>query len=65
MSFRVQLDTYSGPLDLLLYLVRRDEVDVRDIPIARSVSRLGNAPQGPFDYLAHVVTANAGIGIAF
>src|SRR5207302_205047 len=24
-----------GPLDLLLYLVKRDEVDVRDIPIAR------------------------------
>jgi segregation and condensation protein A len=35
MSFRVQLDTYSGPLDLLLYLVRREEVDIRDIPIAR------------------------------
>ncbi len=26
---------FTGPLDLLLYLIRRDEVDVQDIPIAR------------------------------
>lgn len=32
--YRVQLDVYNGPLDLLLYLIRRDEVDVYDIPIA-------------------------------
>ena len=35
MRFRVQLDTFAGPLDLLLYLVRRHELDVLDIPIAR------------------------------
>ncbi len=34
-EYRVQLDLYSGPLELLLYLIRRDEVDVRNIPIAR------------------------------
>jgi len=34
-EYKVQLDTYSGPLDLLLYLIRRDEIDVADIPIAR------------------------------
>ncbi len=34
MSFRIQLDIYSGPLDLLLYLVRKQEVDVSDIPVA-------------------------------
>jgi segregation and condensation protein A len=34
-DYRVQLDVYNGPLDLLLYLVRRDEVDIYDIPIAR------------------------------
>jgi segregation and condensation protein A len=31
----VQLDVYSGPLELLLYLIRRDEVDIKNIPIAR------------------------------
>lgn len=34
MRFRVQLPEYAGPLDLLLYLVRRSELDVLDIPIA-------------------------------
>ncbi|MBX3433119.1 MAG: segregation/condensation protein A [Pirellulales bacterium] len=34
MRFRVQLDAYAGPLDLLLYLVRRNELDVLDVPIA-------------------------------
>ncbi|GMU20496.1 MAG: hypothetical protein AMXMBFR13_05930 [Phycisphaerae bacterium] len=34
-EYKVQLDGYSGPLDLLLYLIRRDEVDVYDIPISR------------------------------
>ncbi len=35
MQFRVQLDTFSGPLDLLLYLVRKHEVDIANIPVAR------------------------------
>lgn len=34
-DYKVQLDSYSGPLDLLLYLIRRDEIDVYDIPISR------------------------------
>ncbi len=34
-EYRVNLDIFAGPLDLLLYLVRKDEVDIYDIPIAR------------------------------
>ena len=34
-QFRVSIDTFDGPLDLLLYLVRRAEVDIYDIPIAQ------------------------------
>lgn len=33
-DYRVNLDIFSGPLDLLLYLVRKEEVDIYDIPIA-------------------------------
>lgn len=33
--YRVELDLFSGPLDLLLYLVRRSEVDILDLPMAR------------------------------
>lgn len=34
-DFRIELDVYNGPLDLLLYLIKRDELDIYDIPIAR------------------------------
>jgi segregation and condensation protein A len=34
-DYKVQLDVYQGPLDLLLYLIKREEVDIHDIPIAR------------------------------
>lgn len=34
-EYRVQLDVFSGPLDLLLYLIRRDELDIQDISISR------------------------------
>lgn len=34
-SFVVELSTFSGPLDLLLSLIREEQVDIYDIPIAR------------------------------
>jgi segregation and condensation protein A len=34
MDYQVDLETFRGPLDLLLYLVKRNEVDIVDIPIA-------------------------------
>ena len=35
MAYRVQLENFEGPLDLLLYFIRRDELDIYDIPIAQ------------------------------
>jgi segregation and condensation protein A len=35
MDYRFELENFRGPLDLLLYLVKRNELDVRDIPVAR------------------------------
>jgi len=34
-GYRVNLDIFAGPLDLLLYLVRKEELDIYDIPIAK------------------------------
>ena len=34
-DYRVSLENFGGPLDLLLHLVRKEEVDIHDIPIAR------------------------------
>ncbi len=35
MRYRVKLDIFEGPFDLLLFLIRKNEVDIYDIPIAR------------------------------
>ena len=42
--YRVQLDAYAGPLDLLLHLVKQHEIDLHDIPIAKLTTQ----------YLAHL-----------
>lgn len=33
--YRVELQNFEGPLDLLLFFIKRDEIDIKDIPIAR------------------------------
>jgi segregation and condensation protein A len=32
-DYKVELEVFEGPLDLLLYLIKKDEVDIYDIPI--------------------------------
>ena len=39
IAYRVELDLFSGPLDLLLYLVRRNELDVRHLLVSRVVEQ--------------------------
>ena len=34
MQFKVQLDAFHGPLDLLLYLVRKEELEIAELPLA-------------------------------
>jgi segregation and condensation protein A len=55
-GFVVELEQFSGPLDLLLHLIREDEVDITDLPIAKiadqflsAISDLGLNPAA--DYL--------------
>ncbi len=33
-EYTIRLDSFQGPLDLLLYLIKKAEVDITDIPIA-------------------------------
>lgn len=33
--YKVKLQTFEGPLDLLLFFIKRDELDIYDIPISR------------------------------
>jgi len=34
MSYKVKLNIFEGPLDLLLFLIKRDKIDIYDIPIS-------------------------------
>ena len=34
MPYRVQLQNFEGPLDLLLFLIKKNEVEIYDIPVA-------------------------------
>ena len=35
MTYKVKLDIFEGPLDLLLYIIKKNELDIFDIPIAK------------------------------
>lgn len=35
MSYKIKLELFEGPLDLLLYLVKKDHLNIYDIPIAQ------------------------------
>jgi len=34
MAYEIKLDIFEGPLDLLLYLIKKNEIDIYNIPIA-------------------------------
>ncbi len=38
-EYRVDVEVFEGPLDLLLYLIRRDEIEICDIEITRITSQ--------------------------
>ncbi len=33
--FTIKLENFEGPLDLLLYFIKRDKIDIYDIPISK------------------------------
>lgn len=37
--FRAELEVFSGPLDLLLHLIKQEEVDIFEVPVARITDR--------------------------
>jgi segregation and condensation protein A len=35
MPYKIKLDSFEGPLDLLLFLIKKNEIDIYDIPISK------------------------------
>jgi len=42
MTYKVQIEAFNGPMDLLLYLIRQNEVDIYDIPISTIASQFAS-----------------------
>src|SRR2546430_1917309 len=38
-DYRVKLEVFEGPLDLLLYLIRKEEVDIYEVDLVRLASQ--------------------------
>jgi len=36
--YKIKLPVFEGPFDLLLYLIKKNEIDIYDIPIAETLS---------------------------
>ncbi len=63
--YRIRLQQFEGPLDLLLFFIRRDELDIYDIPIAdiadefldnvRLLKEVDLDTSGDFIYMAAVL----------
>ena len=50
MSIEIKLEAFEGPLDLLLHLITRDEIDISDIPIVSITTQYMEAIQN-LDFL--------------
>jgi segregation and condensation protein A len=60
-EYRVRLEAFEGPLDLLLFLIRKNEVDVHDIPIAAITDQyLGMIAELRTQHAAHLDIDAAG-----
>ena len=64
--FNVKLDHFEGPLDLLLYFIKRDKIDIYDIPISKitkeyvntinHAKKLNISVAGEFIFMASLLT---------
>ncbi len=57
-TYRVKLSDFEGPLDLLLFFIKRDELDIYDIPIAKITKEF-------LEYLQYLTELNLDIAGEF
>tara|TARA_B100000315_G_scaffold257791_1_gene307806 strand:- start:11595 stop:12314 length:720 start_codon:yes stop_codon:yes gene_type:complete len=58
LNYQVRIEKFQGPLDLLLYFIRKNELDIMDIPIA-------NITKEYLDYLKAIQTLNISVAGEF
>jgi len=57
-TYRIELDTFQGPLDLLLHLIKKNEVDIYDIPVSEIARQY-------MEYLEMIRTLNLDVASEF
>lgn len=55
MEYEVKIDEFEGPLDLLLHLIKEDNIDIYDISIERITKQY-------LDYINHMESLNINVG---
>ena len=58
MSYKVNIDNFEGPLDLLLFFIQRDKFDIYDIPISKITNDF-------LEYISYLNKMNIDIGADF
>ncbi|MGB0522760.1 MAG: segregation and condensation protein A [Flammeovirgaceae bacterium] len=58
MSFEVKIPLFEGPFDLLLFFIKRDELDIHDIPISKITNDF-------LDYIHHLERMNMDVASEF
>src|SRR3990172_5120082 len=58
MAYKIKLEIFEGPLELLLHLIKKNEVDIYDIPIAKITEQY-------LEYLEMMKTLNLDIAGEF
>ena len=58
MSFEVKIPLFEGPFDLLLFFIKRDELDIHDIPISSITNDF-------LDYIKHLERMNMDVASEF
>ena len=58
MSYKINIDNFKGPLDLLLFFIQRDKLDIYDIPISKITNDF-------LKYISYLNKMNIDIGADF
>ena len=58
MSYKVNLNDFEGPLDLLLFFIKRDKLNIYDIPISKITNDF-------LDYISKLNNMNIEVGAEF
>lgn len=58
MSFEIKIPLFEGPFDLLLFFIKRDEIDIHDIPISKITDDF-------LDYIKHLEKLNIEVASEF